>query len=107
VAEVEGARVRGVEYGVGAFFEVVSWRLVSMVDRWGIWWMLVRTGNLDHVKPAHGILVAAVDGLESAVVRSDGSLGREAAHSQEHVKDVGEALGLVIVVWGTLVQRPL
>lgn len=67
---------------------------------------LGHTGNLDHVEPAHGVLVTSFDGFERAVW-SDDCLWRETAHAEKHVQDIGEALGLVIVVWGTLVEGPL
>lgn len=65
------------------------------------------TSNLDHVQPANSILVTALHGLQSAVIWADGGLGRKTAHSQEHVEDVGKTLGLIVVIGGTLVERPL
>lgn len=65
------------------------------------------TSNLNHVKPADDVLVATVHGLQDAVVGTESGLGRDVAHAQKHLQDVGEAVGLVEVVGRTLVQRPL
>lgn len=65
------------------------------------------TGKLNHIKPANRMLVAAINRLENAVVGTEGSLGRNMAHAQEHLEDVGKTVGLVEVVGGTLVQGPL
>ena len=62
---------------------------------------------MDHVEPAHGVVVAALRGLESTVVRKDSGLGREAAHPEQHVQDFGKVFGLVVIVRRTLVQWPL
>lgn len=65
------------------------------------------TSDLDHVKPANSILVTALHGLQSAVIRADDGLWGKTAHSQEHVENVSEALGLVVIIGGALVERPL
>ena len=66
-----------------------------------------RTSHLDHVEPASGVLVAAVNGLQNAGIGSRGGLGGEAAHLQQHMQDVGEAIALVGVIRRTLIQGPL
>lgn len=66
----------------------------------------MHTRNLNHVEPAHGVLVAAVDGLQRAIW-ANGRLGWETPHAEQHVQDIGETLGLVIVVRGALVKGPL
>ena len=69
--------------------------------------MIRRTGQLYHIKPADGVLVTAVDCLQNTIVRAEGGLGRNVAHAQEHLQDVGEAVRLVEVVGRTLVKGPL
>lgn len=88
VSEVEGARVLGVKDGVGSLLKVV----------WS---------DLDHVKPANGGLVAAVDSLENTGVRTHDTLRRDAAHAKEHVQNTSKLLGLGIVIWRTSLEGPL
>jgi len=88
VVEIERARVLRVKLGMGALLKV-EW------------------GDLDHVEPANRVLVTTIDALESAAIRTDNSLGRNVAHAQQHVQNVGEAVGLAEVIGRTLVQRPL
>lgn len=66
-----------------------------------------RTGQLNHIKPADGVFIATVDCLQNTIVRTESGLGRNVAHAQKHLQDVGEAVGLVEVVGRTLVQGPL
>ena len=53
------------------------------------------------------MLVAAINCLENAVIRAESSLGRDVAHAQKHLKNIGKAVRLVEVVGRTLVKRPL
>lgn len=88
MAKVERTRVLSIENGIGALLEVVR-------------------GDLDHIEPAHSILVAAVDCLEGAIIWANDRLGGKAAHAEKHVQDVGEALGLAVIVGRALIQGPL
>lgn len=88
MTKVKRARILRVEDGVGALLEVV----------WG---------DLDHIEPADGVLVATIDGLEGAIVWANIGLGRKTAHAEEHVQDIGEALGLAVEIGRTLFQGPL
>lgn len=88
VTKVQRARILRVKYGIRALLEVVG-------------------GDLDHVEPADGVLVATIDGLEGAIVWANDRLGGKAAHAKEHVQDVGKALRLAVEIRGALVQGPL
>lgn len=88
MTKVKRARILWVEDGIGALLEVIR-------------------GDLDHVEPADGVLVATIDGLESAIVWADERLGRKAAHAEEHVQDIGKALGLAVEIGRALFQGPL
>lgn len=88
VAKVKRARILRVENGIGALLKIVG-------------------SDLNHIKPAHSVLIAAIDGLEGTVILANDRLGGKAAHAEEHVQDVRETVGLGVVVRGTFVQRPL
>lgn len=53
------------------------------------------------------MLVATVDCLQDTIVRTESGLGRNVAHAQEHLQDIGEAVRLVEVIGRTLVEGPL
>lgn len=65
------------------------------------------TSKLNHIKPTNCMFVAAIDSLEDSVVRAESGFGRDVAHAEQHLKDIGKAVGLVEVVRGALVKRPL
>lgn len=65
------------------------------------------TSKLDHVKPTDSVLVATINRLQDSIVGTEGRLRRNVAHAQKHLQDIGKTVGLVEVVGGTLVKRPL
>lgn len=105
---IQGARVGWIEDSVLALFDKVGCVEHNVSQETSkICNVMPRTGQLNHIKPANGVLVATVDCLQNTIVRAESGLGRNVAHAQEHLQDVGEAVRLIEVVGRTLVKGPL